>query len=85
MWIRFMCFSILAAAAFALAPFFGIQQSLSGVEAGIADGSVKYIQGECPGANDKDKDIEPERSEEPVTQSAEGPKVQNTGILLAGS
>ncbi len=78
-----MCLSIVAAVAFALVPFFGIQQSGSTAEAGITDGSVKYIQSECPGA--KDKDIEPEQSEEPVTQSAAGAKVHGAGILLAGS
>ena len=83
MRIRFICFSIVAAVAFALVPFFGIQQSVSADDAGITAGSVKYIQGGCPGA--KDKDVEPERSEEPVTQSAKGPKVQGAGILLAGS
>ncbi len=78
-----MCCSIVAAVAFALVPLFGIQQYGGAAEAGITDGSIKYNQGECPGA--KDKDIEPEQSEQPETQSAEESTVQGAGILLAGS
>ena len=83
MKMRFICFSIVAAAAFALAPLFGIQQSGSAAETGVTGGSVKYIQGSCPAGNDRD--IAPESSEQPGRQGDEESKVQSAGILLAGS